>query len=66
MSETIVSLLNEVANDEVVLPAIQRDFVWPERQVTRLMDSILRGYPIGLVLLWETYGDIQFRLFVKH
>jgi len=25
----------------------------------------MRGYPIGIVLLWETYNDIQLRAFVK-
>lgn len=63
--DTVVSLLNQVANDEIVLPAIQRDFVWPQEKVTELMDSILRGYPVGLILLWETYEDIQYRGFVK-
>ena len=24
----------------------------------------MRGYPIGIILLWETYEDIQYRSFV--
>ncbi|MDH5754427.1 MAG: DUF262 domain-containing protein [Candidatus Bathyarchaeota archaeon] len=59
----IVSLLNQVKDGEVVLPAIQRDFVWSEEKITKLLDSIMRGYPIGIALLWETYNDIQHRLF---
>lgn len=62
---SIINLLNQIRNEEIVLPAIQRDFVWSEDQVQRLLDSIMRGYPIGIVLLWETYEDIQFRTFVK-
>jgi hypothetical protein len=62
---TIVTLLNQVKDDEIVLPAIQRDFVWGEDQVENLLDSIMRGYPIGIVLLWETYADIQYRTFVR-
>ena len=62
---TIVGLLTKVFNDEVVLPAIQRDFVWTEAQTETLLDSIMRGYPIGIALLWETYNDIDHRLFVK-
>jgi hypothetical protein len=60
---SIISLLNQIKNEEIVLPAIQRDFVWPENKVLRLLDSIMRGYPIGLALLWETYLDIQYRKF---
>jgi len=62
---TIISLLNQIENGEVVLPAIQRDFVWDKDRVLKLMDSIMRGYPIGIVLMWETYKNIQYRSFLK-
>lgn len=60
---SIINLLNQIKQEEIVLPAIQRDFVWPEDKVLRLLDSIMRGYPIGIVLLWETYLDLQYRTF---
>jgi hypothetical protein len=60
---SIVTLLNQIKQEEIVLPAIQRDFVWPEDKVLRLLDSIMRGYPIGIALLWETYLDLQYRKF---
>jgi hypothetical protein len=62
---SIINLLNQIKNEEVVLPAIQRDFVWPQDKVLRLLDSIMRGYPIGIALLWETYLDLQYRTFDK-
>jgi hypothetical protein len=62
---SIINLLNQIKNNEIVLPAIQRDFVWPEDKVLRLLDSIMRGYPIGIALLWETYLDLQYREFEK-
>ena len=58
---TIAELVREAAEGRVVLPAIQRNFVWPDPEVTLLLDSIMRGYPIGLVLLWETYDNIYYR-----
>jgi len=61
----IISLLEQIKSDEVVLPAIQRDFVWSEKKIAKLYDSIMRGYPIGIILLWETYNDIQYRHFVR-
>ncbi len=60
---SIINLLNQIKNEEIVLPAIQRDFVWPEEKVLRLLDSTMRGYPIGIALLWETYLDLQYRKF---
>lgn len=62
---SILNLLNQINEKEIVLPAIQRDFVWDENKITMLLDSIMRGYPVGIVLLWETYNDIQYREFIK-
>jgi len=56
-------LINQIENNEIVLPAIQRDFVWGEERIIKLFDSIMRGYPLGIVLLWETYLDIKYRAF---
>ncbi len=61
----IISIIEQIKTDDVVLPAIQRDFVWQKSNIERLFDSIMRGYPIGISLLWETYEDIQYRSFVK-
>jgi uncharacterized protein with ParB-like and HNH nuclease domain len=60
---SVQSIINQIKENEIVLPAIQRSFVWEEEKILRLLDSIMRKYPIGLVLLWETYNDIQFRFF---
>ncbi|MEZ5032655.1 MAG: DUF262 domain-containing protein [Saprospiraceae bacterium] len=61
----ISNLITQIDNQDIVLPAIQRDFVWKEERITTLFDSIMRGYPLGIVLLWETYLDIKFREFEK-
>ncbi len=62
----ITSLITQIENGEIVLPAIQRDFVWNENRITMMFDSIMRGYPLGIVLLWETYLDIKYREFAKN
>jgi len=61
---SIASLLNQVKEKEIVLPAIQRSFVWPLDRIYTLLDSVMRGYPIGNIILWETHNDIQHRFFV--
>ncbi len=62
----IISLITQINNKEIVLPAIQRDFVWEEERIAKLFDSIMRGYPIGIILLWETYYDIKYREFEEN
>lgn len=59
----IRSLITQIENNEIVLPAIQREFVWEEDRITKLFDSIMRGYPLGIILLWETYFNIKYRKF---
>jgi hypothetical protein len=62
---SIISVLEKIKKREIVLPDIQRDFVWEENSIEKLFDSIMRSYPIGMVLLWDTYADIQYRHFLE-
>lgn len=51
---TVDQLLKQVENNAVLLPSIQRSFVWKPKQIVRLWDSLMRGYPIGPMLVWRT------------
>ena len=35
------------------IPRFQRSFRWQTTDVVRLFDSLLRGYPIGNLLMWR-------------
>ena len=35
------------------IPSIQRQFVWDAEDIKELVDSIINGYPIGAVIIWE-------------
>lgn len=62
---SVMQLVEDIDNGNIVLPAIQRNFVWNEDQIATLLDSLFRSYPVGIALLWETYSPIQVRRFVK-
>jgi uncharacterized protein with ParB-like and HNH nuclease domain len=47
----IQELLNEIERSEVLLPEIQRAYVWKGPQVAKLIDSLYREYPSGQILL---------------
>lgn len=50
-----IGLSFEISNDfQITLPSLQRGFVWKPSQIEALWDSILRGYPIGAVLMSQT------------
>lgn len=46
-------LVEYARKGQVRVPAFQRGLRWTRRDVTLLFDSILNGYPIGSLLLWE-------------
>lgn len=50
---SIEEMLTAIHKREYLMPAIQREFVWDVNQITKLVDSLMRGYPVGSFLLWE-------------
>ncbi|MCC5845915.1 MAG: DUF262 domain-containing protein [Verrucomicrobia bacterium] len=42
-----------IAQGEIAIPEIQRPFVWSKTQVRDLMDSLLRGFPVGYLIAWK-------------
>lgn len=39
------------------IPTIQRQFVWDAEDVRDLIDSIVSGYPIGAIIIWEPSSE---------
>lgn len=50
----VKNLVNDVRIGKIGLPDLQRPFVWKDSKVRDLFDSMMRGYPIGYVMLWES------------
>lgn len=50
-------LIADVKNGRIGLPDLQRPFVWKDNKVRDLLDSMLRGFPIGYIMLWESPAD---------
>ena len=53
------ALLADIETGELGLPDLQRPFVWQNIKVRDLLDSMLRGYPIGYLMLWDAPDDIN-------
>lgn len=66
---SIASALRQIQNHTLILPAIQREYVWKPSQVIRVFDSVMRGYPVGSFLSWkvlpETISAFKFYGFMK-
>ncbi len=47
-------LLDDIRNRDLVLPEFQREYVWTKEQAKQLLVSLIKGYPVGSLLLWKT------------
>lgn len=67
---TVASVIEDIDSNRLLLPAIQREFVWSHEQVEWLFDSMMRHYPISSFLFWQVEGDTKdqykYYTFLKH
>lgn len=54
---TIYQAIKSIENNEYLLPAFQREFVWSTYQIEGLFDSLMQGYPISSMLFWKVKGS---------
>ncbi|WP_239089992.1 DUF262 domain-containing protein [Sphaerimonospora thailandensis] len=52
-SISLSDLVELALSGRMRVPSFQRSYRWERNDVTQLFDSILRGYPIGNVLVWQ-------------
>lgn len=46
-------------NCNYTIPQFQREFVWEEKDLIKLWDSIYRNYPIGSFMIWESSEKME-------
>lgn len=56
---TPVDMVADVQAGRLRLPPLQRGFQWSAGDVIELFDSVLRGYPVGNLLLWRRGAPAQ-------
>jgi len=52
--ERLINLVRKFDAGVIELPLMQRDYVWPSAKVVSLLDSLYRGWPIGIFYSWQT------------
>ena len=50
-------IMKDVLNGKIGLPDLQRPFVWKDSKVRDLLDSMMKGYPIGYIMIWNAPED---------
>jgi hypothetical protein len=50
----LFEVLEEFRDGKLRIPRFQRPFIWRRHQMTDLLDSVYKQYPIGNILVWDT------------
>ena len=57
---SVDTLLNWIKTEDIVIPEIQRPFVWTAPKVRDFIDSLYHGYPVGYLITWPK-SDVSLR-----
>jgi uncharacterized protein with ParB-like and HNH nuclease domain len=73
----ISTILEKIDENQLFVPAFQREYVWKRDDAKQLIDSLIKEYPTGTMLTWETanppelkgphkYNEVNFLLITPH
>ncbi len=54
-------LVEDYRGGRLVIPEFQREYVWKPSRAPRLMDSLYRGFPVSVLLLWTSVVEARAR-----
>lgn len=54
VTRKLKNIIDEVESGKLGLPELQRGYVWKAHKVRDLLDSMLKGYPIGYLMIWDS------------
>ena len=57
----LMNLIIDIDNGDIALPDLQRPFVWQNVKVRDLIDSLYKGLPAGVIILWEILRPMNYR-----
>jgi len=50
----INQIIDKINEHHLFVPAFQREYVWKKKDAKNLIDSLIKDYPTGTMLTWET------------
>ncbi|MDP8989449.1 MAG: DUF262 domain-containing protein, partial [Acidobacteriota bacterium] len=53
------AMISDIEKGSIKIPQFQREFVWSKQKSAKLLDSIVKGYPIGTFILWKTKEQLR-------
>ncbi|MBI4339123.1 MAG: DUF262 domain-containing protein [Chloroflexi bacterium] len=59
LAQPFGTLIHQIETGAIKIPQFQRAFVWDLKKSTKLLDSLLKGYPIGTFIFWRTKDELR-------
>lgn len=53
------NLISEIDSGIIALPDLQRPYVWSNVKIRDLIDSLYKGLPVGLLILWKIGANAE-------
>ncbi len=60
-TQSLITQVRHLLDGRLVIPSIQRSYVWKKAQVPFLLDSLYKDYPVGSLLVWKTTLDVPLK-----
>ena len=68
-NSSIRTIIEQIRQNEIILPALQREYVWKRRDIENLFDSLMQDYPINTMMFWYVSDikneNLEFYKFLK-
>lgn len=55
---SVKTVLDDIADGRYYLPIVQRDYIWDSAKAADLLDSMMKGYVMNSITLWNTSNEI--------
>ena len=62
----ISQILDKIDENQLFVPAFQREYVWKRSDAKKLISSLIKEYPTGTMLTWETNSPPEIKGNYKH
>jgi uncharacterized protein with ParB-like and HNH nuclease domain len=62
----ISQILDKIDENQLFVPAFQREYVWKRPDAKKLISSLIKEYPTGTMLTWDTNSPPEIKGDYKH
>jgi uncharacterized protein with ParB-like and HNH nuclease domain len=62
----ISQVIDKINDSQIFVPAFQREYVWKREDAKSLFVSLIRKYPTGTLLTWETTQPPELKGSIRH